>query len=74
MIIFVEKWYYNQISEILSGMASTKRNAQGARKHRWRRVLRTSNKKFVSGVHNKFEDLKSLLGKTPPFRNPQNIK
>ena len=37
-------------------MASTKRNAQGARKHRGRGVLRTSNKKFVSGVHNKFED------------------
>ena len=56
MIIFVEKWHYNQISEILSGMPFTKRNAQGARKHRWRGVLRTSNKKFVSGVHNKFED------------------
>ena len=37
-------------------MASTKRNAQDAKKHRGRGVLRTSNKMFVSGVHNKLED------------------
>ena len=40
----------------MEGMASIKRNAQGARKHRGRRVLKTSNKKLVSGVHNKLED------------------
>ena len=37
-------------------MDSTKRNAQGTGKHSGRGVLRTSNKKFVGGVDNKFED------------------
>ena len=40
----------------MEGMASTKSNAQGAKKHRGRGVLRTSNKKFLSGVNDEFED------------------